>query len=95
VKVTFIRSSLLLFRAIWTQIFSPAPCSQIPLVYIPPLTLTERGTKLLSVYFGEQRNGHVTRMGEKRNVNRLLVGKPAGKRPLGRPKRVLGWIVKR
>jgi hypothetical protein len=26
-------------------------------------------------------------MGEKRNVYRLLVGKPAGKRPLGRPRR--------
>jgi hypothetical protein len=28
--------------------------------------------------------GHVARMGEKRNVYRSLVGKPAGKRPLGR-----------
>jgi hypothetical protein len=27
--------------------------------------------------------------GEKRNVYRLLVGKPEGKRPLGRPKRRL------
>jgi hypothetical protein len=26
-------------------------------------------------------------MGEKRNVERLLVGKPEGKRPLGRPRR--------
>jgi hypothetical protein len=26
--------------------------------------------------------GHVTRMGEKRNAYRLLVGKPKGKRPL-------------
>jgi hypothetical protein len=31
--------------------------------------------------------GHVARMGEKRNVYRLLVGKPEGKGPLGRPKR--------
>jgi hypothetical protein len=30
--------------------------------------------------------GHVTRMGEKRNVYRILVGKPDGKRPLGRPR---------
>jgi hypothetical protein len=29
---------------------------------------------------------HVGRMGEKRNVYRLLVGKPAGERPLGRPR---------
>jgi hypothetical protein len=31
--------------------------------------------------------GHVTRMVEKRNVYRLLVRKPDGKRPLGRPRR--------
>jgi hypothetical protein len=30
--------------------------------------------------------GHVTRMGEKRNAYRLLVGKPEGKRPLERPR---------
>jgi hypothetical protein len=29
--------------------------------------------------------GHVARMGEKRNAYRLLVGKPKGRRPLGRP----------
>jgi hypothetical protein len=28
--------------------------------------------------------GHVVRMGEKMNVYRLLIGKPEGKRPLGR-----------
>jgi hypothetical protein len=31
--------------------------------------------------------GHVTRMGEGRNVYRVVVGKPEGKRPLGRPRR--------
>jgi hypothetical protein len=31
--------------------------------------------------------GHVARMGKKRNVYRLLVGKPEGKRPLGKPRR--------
>jgi hypothetical protein len=30
---------------------------------------------------------HVARMGEKRNAYRLLVGKPEGKRPLGRSRR--------
>jgi hypothetical protein len=30
--------------------------------------------------------GHVARMGEKRMENRLLVGKPEGRRPLGRPR---------
>jgi hypothetical protein len=31
--------------------------------------------------------GHVARMGEERGVNRVLVGKPEGKRPLVRPRR--------
>ena len=31
--------------------------------------------------------GHVARMGERRGVCRVLVGKPEGKRPLGRPRR--------
>jgi len=31
--------------------------------------------------------GHVARMGERRGVYRVLVGKPGGKRPLGRPRR--------
>jgi hypothetical protein len=34
--------------------------------------------------------GHVARMGEKRNAYRLLVVKPEGKRPLGRPRR--RWV---
>jgi hypothetical protein len=42
---------------------------------------------------------HVTRMGEKRNAYRILVGKPEGKRPLGRPRRrwwtILKCILKR
>jgi hypothetical protein len=31
--------------------------------------------------------GHVARMGEDRGVHRVLVGKPEGKSPLGRPRR--------
>jgi hypothetical protein len=38
--------------------------------------------------------GHVARMGEKRNVYRLLVGKPEGKRPLGRPRHRLVHNIK-
>jgi hypothetical protein len=34
--------------------------------------------------------GHVARIGEKRNAYRILVGKPEGKRPLGR--RRLRWV---
>jgi hypothetical protein len=30
--------------------------------------------------------GHVALMGERRGVYRVLVGKPEGKRPLGRPR---------
>jgi hypothetical protein len=34
--------------------------------------------------------GHVSRIGEKRNAYRILVGKPEGKRRLGRPSRK--WV---
>ena len=34
--------------------------------------------------------GHVARMGEEREVYRVLVGKPEGRRPLGRPRR--RWV---
>jgi len=34
--------------------------------------------------------GHVARMGEERGVYRVLVRKPEGKRPLGRPRR--RWV---
>jgi len=36
--------------------------------------------------------GHVARVGERRSVYSVLVGKPEGKRPLGRPRR--RWEVK-
>jgi hypothetical protein len=43
--------------------------------------------------------GHVTRMGEKRNPYKILVGKPEGKIPLGRQDvggwTILKWIVER
>jgi len=32
--------------------------------------------------------GHVARMGEERVVYRVFVGKPEGRRPLGRPRRI-------
>jgi hypothetical protein len=31
-------------------------------------------------------------MGENRNAYRILVGKPEGKRPLGRPRRTRRWV---
>jgi len=33
-------------------------------------------------------------MGERRGVYRVLVGKPEGKRPLGRPRRMWGIILR-
>jgi hypothetical protein len=30
---------------------------------------------------------HVERLGEMRNVHKIFIGKPEGKRPLGRPRR--------
>ena len=54
-------------------------------------------TKALSVYIVQviksrsmRWAGHVVRMGEERGVYRVLVGKPEGKRPLGRPRR--RWV---
>jgi len=37
-----------------------------------------------------RRAGHVARMGEERGAYRVLVGKPEGKRPLGKPRR--RWV---
>jgi hypothetical protein len=43
--------------------------------------------------------GHMARMGEDRGVHRVLVGKPGGKRPLGRPRLdgriILRWIFRK
>jgi hypothetical protein len=50
-----------------------------------------------------RRAGHVARMGEKRSAYRILVRRPEGRRPLGRPRRrwednikmdlqVMGWV---
>ena len=43
--------------------------------------------------------GHVACMGEGRGVHRVLVGKPEGKRPLGRPdvdgRVILRWIFRK
>ena len=38
--------------------------------------------------------GHVARMVERRGIYRVLVGKPEGKRPLGRPRRRWGDSIK-
>ena len=38
--------------------------------------------------------GHVARMGQGRGVHTVLVGRPEGKRPLGRPRRRWGDNIK-
>jgi hypothetical protein len=52
---------------------------------------------IILIIFGEEYKsrrmrwaGHVARMGETKNAYRILVGKPEGKRPLGRPRR--RWV---
>ena len=40
-----------------------------------------------SIYQLRRWSGHGARMGEGRGLHRVLVGKPEGKRPLGRPRR--------
>jgi hypothetical protein len=52
------------------------------------LFVTLRKIHLIRIIKSKMRwAGYVARMGEKRNAYRLLVGKPDGKKPLGRPRR--------
>ena len=46
----------------------------------------EKKVKMKSSILLERWAGHVARMGEGGGVYRVLVGKPEGKRPLGRPR---------
>jgi hypothetical protein len=41
-------------------------------------------------FFFDEMGGACSTNGEKRNAYRILVGKPEGKRPLGRPRRM--WV---
>ena len=61
------------------------------------IRLTQRGAKVrnsnnvIFYVYGRMRwAGHVARMGEERGSYKVLVGKPEGKRPLGRPRR--RWV---
>ena len=49
---------------------------------LPPRKLLKVSIKIRKRWVG-----HVARMGEERGVYRVLVGKPEGKRPLGKPRR--------
>ena len=61
----------------WVYIIMLPVCS-VPLSNFEPVDRTSRRMRWA---------GHVARMGEGRGVYRVLVGKPEGKRPLGRPRR--------
>jgi hypothetical protein len=52
------------------------------------LTLVYTWHNILRVVKSRQMKwaGHVAHLGEDRSVHRLLVGKPVGKRPLGKPR---------
>jgi len=50
-------------------------------------SFTRLASELLSKKFSAVSDGHVARMGEERGVYRVLLGKPEGRRPLGRPRR--------
>ena len=50
----------------------------------PPVLLVKLGFRQVRVL---RWAGHVARMEEGRGVHKVLVGKPEGKRPLGRPRR--------
>jgi hypothetical protein len=55
------------------------------------LKIIDRGRQVLFVLCCHSRwAGHAARMGERRNAYRIMVGKPEGKTPLGRPRR--RWV---
>jgi len=52
-----------------------ANLNSVPLIFVVVRVIKPRRMKLA---------GHTARMGERRNAYNILVGKPEGKRPLGR-----------
>ena len=63
-------------------------------VYSLQINLTFRRSCILIYPYNKTNEmrwaGHVARMGEERGVYRVFVGKPEGRRPLGRPRR--RWV---
>jgi hypothetical protein len=68
---------LYMFRAMFSPIFRSSLTVYAALVHIVRVIKSRR----------MRWAGHVARMGERRGAYRVLVGKPEGKRPLGRPRR--------
>ena len=55
--------------------------------YIKKVYIIKIYSRLFNKVLTEEWVGHVARLGEGRGVYRVLVGKPEGRRPLGRPRR--------
>ena len=63
--------------------YSPITCLRVFIFEV----LNDQTNKIHCVW---ELVGHVARMGEERGVYRFWVGKPEGKRPLGKPRR--RWV---
>jgi len=64
------------------------PASLTPTLFLPDCTFIIINLYLVLIKSRRMRwAGHVARVGKRRGVYRVLVGKPEGKRPLGRPRR--------
>jgi hypothetical protein len=72
-KIHFLFSNILLFTKIHNEELNDLYSS-------PKIVRTKKSRRIRWA-------GNVARMGEGRGVYRVLVGKPEGKRPLGRPRR--------
>ena len=59
----------------------------VEVMFIQLLNLLERYYVYLHLCLLSLSGGYVARMGEEKGVCRVLVGKPEGRRPLGRPRR--------
>jgi hypothetical protein len=67
------------------RISRPAKCDAVAKIRISILDRVSF-PDILSISWA----GHVARLGEARNAYRILVGKPEGKRPLGKP--MCRWV---
>ena len=76
----------------FSQVSPPKTCirlsSHLYALHAPPILLDLMTPKTLGEKIEKnEMAGHVARVGERRDVYRVLMGKPEGKRPLGRPSR--------
>jgi hypothetical protein len=69
--------------------------SQVKCIYLYKNLSAKVQKFCANTYFNRQcLKQHVARMDDARGVYRVLVGKPEGKRPLGRPRRRWGIILR-